>query len=136
MIGASGANWPENRLEALGSVICDEKDALLLAAPYYNGFDEDFKKRPGINVIPVSIAESEQAKLSALKHFEEKIIELRKEGKSNPKVILVCNPQNPLGWSFTLLHGLLEVSIKTGFIYPDETIEGYCKLAEKYDLHL
>ncbi|WVQ80398.1 hypothetical protein IAT38_002503 [Cryptococcus sp. DSM 104549] len=106
-------------LDQLFYTLMDEGEALLIAAPYYAGFDRDLIGRGRIRIIPVHLPPNEVAfSPASLKLFEEKLEQVSKEGIT-VRAVIVCNPQNPLG--------------KT---YSRETLLAYAKFCEEKDLHL
>lgn len=64
-------------------------------------------------------ADVEPSSPKTLEYFEAKIDELKRTGETPIKAMILCNPNNPLG-----------------FIYPRETILAYCRFAEKHNIHL
>ncbi|KAG8960688.1 hypothetical protein FRC03_006275 [Tulasnella sp. 419] len=98
--------------------VCDEGEAVLLATPYYSGFDIDVTIRARGMIVGVDTGDLDPASPETLKAFEEKLQELKGKGITTRAVIL-CNPHNPLG-----------------FNYPKETLLEYCRFCEKHNLHL
>ncbi|WWC85745.1 uncharacterized protein L201_000611 [Kwoniella dendrophila CBS 6074] len=106
-------------LDQLFYTLMDEGEAILLAAPYYTGFDRDLIGRGRVRLIPVHVPVGDEAfEPDCLKMFEEKLAEVEKEG-IRVRAIIVCNPQNPLGRT-----------------YPRSTLLAYAKFCEEKDLHL
>lgn len=107
-------------LDQLGEKLCDIGDVILIARPYYNGFDNDFTARDLIDLQGVDLSEhaDDMSSPKTLQAFEKHIQILKAQGKTARAVIL-CNPNNPLG-----------------FCYPKETILEYCRFAERHNLHL
>ncbi|WVR03444.1 hypothetical protein IAU60_000435 [Kwoniella sp. DSM 27419] len=106
-------------LDQLFYTLMDEGEAILLAAPYYTGFDRDLIGRGRVRLIPVHVPVGEGAfGPDSLKYFEEKLDEVTKQGIT-VRAVIVCNPQNPLGRT-----------------YPRSTLLAYAKFCEDKDLHL
>ncbi|WRT63638.1 uncharacterized protein IL334_000561 [Kwoniella shivajii] len=106
-------------LDQLFYTLMDEGEAILLAAPYYTGFDRDLIGRGRVRLIPVHVPVGEAAfGPECLKMFEEKLEEVEKEG-IRVRAVILCNPQNPLGRT-----------------YPRSTLLAYAKFCEERDLHL
>ncbi|WWC66900.1 uncharacterized protein I206_100807 [Kwoniella pini CBS 10737] len=106
-------------LDQLFYTLMDEGEGILLAAPYYTGFDRDLIGRGRVRLIPVHVPIGEAAfGPESLKMFEEKLEEVEKEG-IRIRAVIVCNPQNPLGRT-----------------YPRSTLLAYAKFCEEKDLHL
>ncbi|WWC97127.1 hypothetical protein V866_004005 [Kwoniella sp. B9012] len=106
-------------LDQLFYTLMDEGEAILLAAPYYTGFDRDLIGRGRVRLIPVHIPIGEAAfEPDCLKLFEDKLKEVESEG-IRVRAVILCNPQNPLGRT-----------------YPRETLLAYARFCEEKDLHL
>ncbi|GMK58049.1 hypothetical protein CspeluHIS016_0500810 [Cutaneotrichosporon spelunceum] len=113
--GATGA------LDQLFNVLGDAGDAVLIAAPHYNGFDANMVVRSGARIVnvygpPPEVAFSTQgAEIAA---FESAMEDCKAKG-INVRAVLLCSPQNP--WGRT---------------YSKEVLLDYALFAEKHDLHL
>ncbi|WVW81724.1 hypothetical protein I302_103720 [Kwoniella bestiolae CBS 10118] len=106
-------------LDQLFYTLMDEGEAILLAAPYYTGFDRDLIGRGRVRLIPVHVPIGEAAfEPDCLKMFEDKLKEVESQG-IRVRAVISCNPQNPLGRT-----------------YPRETLLAYAKFCEEKDLHL
>ncbi|OCF34966.1 hypothetical protein I316_03513 [Kwoniella heveanensis BCC8398] len=106
-------------LDQLFYTLMDEGEAILLAAPYYTGFDRDLIGRGRVRLIPVHVPTGDGAfGPESLKSFEDKLEEVTKEGIT-VRAVIVCNPQNPLGRT-----------------YPRSTLLAYARFCEERDLHL
>lgn len=113
-------------LDQLAEHLAEPGDAMLVAAPYYNGYDADFACRCEVKCIPVF---SEWDDGTGSKNFEGKTalrgFELAKEDwqAHNPenriRAVIVCNPHNPVGRC-----------------YDREALLEYGRFAEKHNLHL
>ncbi|TYJ52364.1 hypothetical protein B9479_007020 [Cryptococcus floricola] len=110
-------------LDQLFFTLLDEGDAVLLAAPYYTGFDRDLVSRGKVTLIPVYLPPKDLFSPEGLELFNAKYEKQTKNGlnHSAKKTItkVVCNPQNPLGRP-----------------YPRATLLAYAKFCEERDLHL
>lgn len=105
-------------MSQVGRVLADPGDGVLLAAPYYHGFDVSLVLANGILPIGVPVPLCDMFTLAELVHLERGI------QKSNVKdttikAVILCNPHNPLGRC-----------------YPQEVVAAYCQFCEKHGLHL
>ncbi|KAI9635941.1 pyridoxal phosphate-dependent transferase [Dioszegia hungarica] len=106
-------------LDQLFYTLMDEGEAILIAAPYYTGFDRDLIGRARVRIVPVHIPDDlDPCGPESLEAFETQLQQLKSEGIVTRAVIL-CNPQNPLGRT-----------------YPRSTLLAYAKFCEEQDLHL
>ncbi|UOH83891.1 hypothetical protein LQV05_006629 [Cryptococcus neoformans] len=105
-------------LDQLFYTILDENEAVLLAAPYYTGFDRDLISRGRVKLIPVHLSPEKAFGPESLELFEEVYDKVTAQGIS-VRAVIVCNPQNPLGRT-----------------YPRETLLAYAKFCQNKDLHL
>ncbi|EIW73272.1 hypothetical protein TREMEDRAFT_24846 [Tremella mesenterica DSM 1558] len=106
-------------LDQLFYTLMDEGEAILLAAPYYTGFDRDLIGRGRVQLIPVYVPEGDGGfSPSSLDAFEVALAQCEKKGVI-VRAVIVCNPQNPLGRT-----------------YSRETLLAYAKFCEEKDLHL
>ncbi|BEJ15246.1 hypothetical protein CspHIS471_0410130 [Cutaneotrichosporon sp. HIS471] len=106
-------------LDQLFYTLVDEGEAVLLAAPYYTGFDRDLIGRSRVNLVPVQLPAGDDAfSPASLAHFEAKADQLAAEGIT-VRAVIVCNPHNPLGRT-----------------YSRETLLAYARFCEDRDLHL
>lgn len=106
-------------IDQVCSLLCDRGDVILIARPYYDGFNADCTSRSGAELIGVDLSSyADLSSPSTLSAFEDTIQKLKSAGKRTRAVVLTT-PHNPLG-----------------FCYPRETIIAYMRLAEKYNLHL
>ncbi|GAA5895380.1 uncharacterized protein JCM6883_001487 [Sporobolomyces salmoneus] len=105
-------------IDLLVSTIADESEGILVARPFYNGFQTSFEGRNGVKAVGVELKEGTEATPEALEAFEE---ELKRSEANGMKIraIMICNPHNPLG-----------------FCYPRETLIAYASFCEKFNLHL
>jgi aspartate/methionine/tyrosine aminotransferase len=113
-------------LDQLAEHLCESGDGVLIAAPYYNGYDADLKARGDVNCIPV-FSESDDGTHasnfegpSALRGFTEAKEEWQCANPSKTvRAAIVCNPHNPVGRC-----------------YDREALIEYGRFAEANDVHL
>ncbi|EGG12076.1 uncharacterized protein MELLADRAFT_102000 [Melampsora larici-populina 98AG31] len=120
-------------LEQLLYSLCDANDRVLLAKPYYAGFDKIAKQKLGIVLVGVDVPEGiDPSSETALESFESAYQETALESfelsyralesqslRDSVKCVLLCNPSNPLG-----------------FCYSRKALIEYLKFCERYNLHL
>ncbi len=82
-------------LDALSMCLFNEGEALIVPAPLYPGFIDDFSARFNVKLIPLYLSSKNNFELNADK-LEESIIKARSEGNI-VKAVLICSPYNPLG---------------------------------------
>ena len=80
----------------MGTVLCDEGEAFIVPEPYYGGFNADFATRSGIDVIPVGHVDGD-----VLGVTEEMLEEVYAKNKDKIKGIIIANPNNPFGRTYT-----------------------------------
>ena len=86
--------------DLLSQSLFDEDEVLLLFAPYYFRFPNDYGDRGLIDVESVDIYFPETGKFELrVELLEEKLQELKKKGKT-VKALLLVNPRNPDGGYF------------------------------------
>ncbi|KAF8624618.1 hypothetical protein AX15_005773 [Amanita polypyramis BW_CC] len=102
----------------LVGVLANPGDGVLLAAPYYYGFDWELTIQHDIVPVPVPVPKSDIFTLIELMHLEKALEESHQKG-TRIKAVILCNPHNPLGRP-----------------YPRNVIIEYCKFCEKHNLHL
>ncbi|GAA5836757.1 hypothetical protein JCM3766R1_006255 [Sporobolomyces carnicolor] len=105
-------------IDLLVSNIADEHEGILVARPFYNGFQTSFEGRNGVKAVGVELREGTEAKPEALEAFEQELARSEARG-TKIRAIMLCNPHNPLG-----------------FCYPRETLLAYATFCEKWNLHL
>jgi 1-aminocyclopropane-1-carboxylate synthase len=91
---------------------------LLLIFYFTDGFNADTTARTGAELIGVDVSAYDPSSPNTLDAFEATIQQLKAEGRTT-RVLILCNPNNPLG-----------------FCYPRETLIAYLQFAERHDLHL
>lgn len=106
-------------LELLGSILCDEDEYIMIPAPMYLAFPNDFGKRFNCKVLPVHLPYNEQKN-----RFELSITLVQqcyerasREGKV-VRAFLLCTPNNP-----------------TGEIYSEETMRQLMDWCEHTRIH-
>lgn len=77
--------------ESLSFGLFDEGDKILIATPYYTGFEHDFTKRFGCQFVPVHLSPEENFQ-HKIKYFEEAY-----QNHPDAKAVLICHPHNPTG---------------------------------------
>ncbi|KAL1405968.1 hypothetical protein Q8F55_007650 [Vanrija albida] len=106
-------------LDQLFYTLMDEGEAVLLAGPYYTGFDRDLIGRARVRLVPVEVPDGDGAfDADTLAAFGAKMDELAAQG-IRTRAVIVCNPHNPLGRT-----------------YSRETLLAYARFCEERDLHL
>jgi aspartate/methionine/tyrosine aminotransferase len=83
-------------VDALGTVLCEKGDAFIIPEPYYGGFNADLATRAGIDVVPVGHVEDD-----VLGVTEEMLEEVYAKNKETVKGIIIANPNNPFGRTYT-----------------------------------
>ncbi|OMH82029.1 1-aminocyclopropane-1-carboxylate synthase 2 [Zancudomyces culisetae] len=106
-------------LDLLTSVMCNPGDAILVSAPFYSKFETDMYVKSRGRVYPVYVPVNEVESEDQVKYFEAKITELKKSGEITPKVLVVCNPHNPLGKC-----------------YPERTIKALLRFANRHSIYV
>lgn len=115
IVTASGASAV---LSGFFGSVADKGEAVLLAAPYYVGFDFDISVANGLLPIGFPVTPNEFFTLKETVALERHYHQTTRSGMKIRAVIL-CNPHNPMGQC-----------------YPPEVIIAYAKFCEKYNLHL
>ncbi|KAF0972477.1 hypothetical protein FDP41_009380 [Naegleria fowleri] len=87
-------------LEMLGASLCDPGEYIMIPAPLYLGFQNDFNKRFHGHVLPIQMPYNPETKSFEL--TVEMVREVfEKESKTkNIRAFLLCNPNNPTGDMF------------------------------------
>ena len=84
-------------IDTLARVLFDAGDACILATPYYNAFDEDFRARGDVSLIGVCPPEGKNGELEEVEAIAKELDKNEREGGPKVKAVLVTNPHNPLG---------------------------------------
>ncbi|KAJ1945045.1 hypothetical protein FBU59_002430, partial [Linderina macrospora] len=109
-------NGCTSAISKVTAAICDPGDHVLVPAPCYAALDSDMATLPRAVATPVDIPIEEAFAPSQVKYFEEKITELKQQGKRT-KILFLMTPHNPLGAS-----------------YPKETLRALFEFASKHSL--
>ncbi|MBD64584.1 MAG: hypothetical protein CME62_05230 [Halobacteriovoraceae bacterium] len=80
--------------EALSFTLFDEGDAIMIATPYYNGFEHDFTKRFKCEFVKVDLSPTNNFQHS-IEAFEQAYNQYPEPEKI--KAVLICHPHNPTG---------------------------------------
>lgn len=83
-------------IDQYGKVLCDPGDAVLVPSPYYGGFDADLKYGAKVYCVPVPHTTED-----CLEVTEEALEKALSTSKRPVKAILISNPNNPYGRSYT-----------------------------------
>ncbi|ORX56105.1 PLP-dependent transferase [Piromyces finnis] len=83
-------------VDMMGTVLCDEGEAFIVPEPYYGGFNSDLSTRASIDVVPVG-----HLKDDVLGITEEMLEEVYEKNKEKVKGIIISNPNNPFGRTYT-----------------------------------
>jgi len=83
-------------IDMMGTVLCDDGDAFIIPEPYYGGFNADLITRSGITVVPVGHLEND-----VLGVTEEMLEEVYAKNKEKIKGIIIANPNNPFGRTYS-----------------------------------
>jgi len=83
-------------VDMISTVLCNEGDAFIIPEPYYGGFNADLITRAGISVVPVG-----HVKDDVLGVTEEMLEEVYAKNKDKIKGIVIANPNNPFGRTYS-----------------------------------
>ncbi len=86
-------------LDNMVYTLCDPGDAVLLPAPYYSGFLGSISMRAGAVPIDIPLDPQEGYRLTPAK-IETALAQCNSK-KIKPRILLICNPHNPLGTVLT-----------------------------------
>lgn len=78
--------------------ILEDRDRVLLPAPFWQGFKWCFEQRPGLVCVPAPLA------AKGLENFELTLEDLQQAyyaGPVRPKLLVLTNPNNPLGVNYS-----------------------------------
>ncbi|BCS27698.1 uncharacterized protein APUU_60746S [Aspergillus puulaauensis] len=87
-------------IELSGFCLLDKDDGVLLARPHYGNFPIDLGYRVGAKIIGVSFGETDPFVPETVGIDEKALADAQRPG-IRVKAFLLCNPQNPLGRSYT-----------------------------------
>lgn len=82
-------------LDQLAHLLFEPGDGILIPAPYYAGFDHDFRARAGVIPVPAYLSAADGYRLS-IEILEENHSRAAEDG-IHIRGILITNPNNPLG---------------------------------------
>jgi aspartate/methionine/tyrosine aminotransferase len=88
-------------LDQMFWTLCDEGDGVLIGKPSYGGFITDMTARSKLVPIHVSLKGLDPFSKDAVTRYEDEYLSAQKRG-INVKVLVVCNPHNPLGQYFLI----------------------------------
>lgn len=98
--------------------ICNPGDGVLIAKPYYNGFDIDLTVRSNAIPIGVDLSGLDPVSHLTLERFEKELQRQKEKGVA-VKAVILTNPHNPLGRC-----------------YPRSTVREYIRFCHKHDIYL
>jgi len=102
-------------LAQLFRAIADEGEGVLIAAPYYPGFDNDLILMDNMIPIPVNVPLDDMFQPREVECLEQALL----RSTIPVKAVILCNPHNPLGRC-----------------YSREVIVSYANLCQRHNLHL
>ncbi|KAK2464359.1 hypothetical protein APHAL10511_003816 [Amanita phalloides] len=105
-------------LSQLVGALTNPGDGVLVASPYYYGYDTELMAQQGVAPVGVAIPKSDMFTPAELDYFERALVQSNKKG-TRIKAVILCNPHNPLGLP-----------------YPEDAIIEYGKFCEKHNLQL
>ncbi|MFN2372906.1 MAG: aminotransferase class I/II-fold pyridoxal phosphate-dependent enzyme [Cyclonatronaceae bacterium] len=82
-------------LDQLAHLLFEPGDGILIPAPYYAGFDHDFRARADVTPVPAYLSGADGYKLT-VEILDENLSRASEDG-IHVKGILITNPNNPLG---------------------------------------
>jgi aspartate/methionine/tyrosine aminotransferase len=83
-------------LDQLFWTMCDEGDGVLISTPMYGGFVNEMHIRGKCTLLQVSLKGYDVFSKEALVRYEEKLLAAEELGVKT-RVLVLCNPHNPLG---------------------------------------
>lgn len=99
-------------LDQLFHVLLDPGEGILLSKPYYSGFDRDLRPRSGAVLVGVPLDEGGRGGEGSVEERFGKALKEQREKGVKVKAMIVCNPQNPRG--FTCASGRRNIELKRG----------------------
>ncbi|TVQ15684.1 MAG: aminotransferase class I/II-fold pyridoxal phosphate-dependent enzyme [Balneolaceae bacterium] len=134
-------------LDQLAHLLFEPGDGILIPAPYYAGFDHDFRARAGVTPVPAYLSGADGYRLS-VEVLAESIYRASEDG-IQVKGILITNPNNPLGDVYPpdLVREIIEFAksrqlpviwdeIYRHSIFDDSPFTPILNLADGYDEHV
>ena len=92
-------NGVSSLLESLAFSLFDAGDSIIIPAPYYTGYEEDFCHRFGVKIIPAQMSVTTGFELDV--EVIARAYKQAQESGERVKAILINNPNNPLGKLYT-----------------------------------
>ncbi|MFD5915377.1 pyridoxal phosphate-dependent aminotransferase [Kitasatospora sp. NPDC058201] len=78
-----------------------EGDAVLLPAPYWQGFNWSFEQRPRLTCVPVDLPTEGPGRFRlTLDLIKERFREYERQTARQPRMLVLTNPHNPLGVNY------------------------------------
>ncbi|KZT04206.1 PLP-dependent transferase [Laetiporus sulphureus 93-53] len=107
-------------ISQVARVLVNPGDGVLIAAPYFQGFDYDLRLQNGIVPVGVPVPMSQMCTMEEVACLERALQSNKATANATRiKAVILCNPHNPLGWC-----------------YPPDVLEAYLRLCETHNLHL
>lgn len=121
-------------LDAIMFNICDPGDAVLVPAPYWNGFDFVLRARSGVDIMPVFTRSLES---SMTLELVEAIFDAYNTSIIKPKALILTNPSNPMGQCYPLhvLKGMAKACHSLGMHLIVDEIYALTKVGDGYPFH-
>ena len=109
------------------NVICDAGDQIIIPEPFYANYN-GFAASSSVDVIPVASNFENKFELPPVKDLKEKITD-------KTRAILICNPNNPTGYLYTIaeINSLVDLAVeKDIFIIVDEVYREFIYTDSKH----
>ena len=109
------------------NVICDAGDQIIIPEPFYANYN-GFAASSSLDVIPVASNFENKFELPPVKDLKEKITD-------KTRAILICNPNNPTGYLYTIaeINSLVDLVVeKDIFIIVDEVYREFIYTDSKH----
>ncbi|KAF1991893.1 aminotransferase [Aulographum hederae CBS 113979] len=103
--------------EMLGFALAEPGDGIILSRPCYQAFEIDFGWRAKLVPVFTPFDNTDQFAPSCIPYYE-RAIEKAKSSGITPRMLMLCNPHNPLGQC-----------------YPRATLIGLMQLCQKHKIH-
>lgn len=111
-------NGTTTTISMLGTALAEPGEGVLMSAPIYQAFPNDFSLQAGVKAVHVPFRDVDQFTPEGVRCYEEALLKARDEGMK-VRMVLLCHPHNPLGRC-----------------YPPETLVELMRFCDKYSLHL
>jgi aspartate aminotransferase len=105
----------------------DPGDEIIIPEPFYANYN-GFATSAGVKIIPISSAIEDGFALPSIEAFEQAVT-------PRTKAIMICNPNNPTGYLYSLaeLQVLREICLKHDlFLFSDEAYREFCYDGKKH----